>query len=81
MQRYQNVQGTSAVEEYEIDKEDGSLWVRFKGTKKHPAGRLYHFTAESCGGETLESMIELALTGFGLSTFIARNKPDYESRT
>lgn len=81
MQPYQNVQGTSAVEEYEIDPEDGSLWVRLKPTKKHPAGRLYHFTAETCGGETLESMIELAVTGIGLATYLARNKPDYESRT
>lgn len=80
MERYANVQGNAGVEEYEVDPEDGSLWVRFKGTRKRP-GRLYHFTAASCGGDVLESMIELAVAGSGLSTYIAREKPSYESRS
>jgi len=77
---YLNFAGSSPILAYEVDTEDGSLWVLFKPTRKRPNGTIYQYTVDSCGATTLEQMIEIAVGGMGLATYISRHKPKYEEK-
>ena len=68
MQRYGNSSGNSGVVAYQI----GDDWIKvaFK------ARGLYLYTYASTGAERIERMKALALSGRGLSTYIATQVRD-----
>lgn len=61
----------SGVTAYEQDAT--SIRVRFAG------GAIYRYTYQSCGRAQVELMKQLAAQQQGLSTYIAREQPAYES--
>jgi len=76
MQEYANLTGASGVEAFEADPEGQWIAIRFRGTATRP-GRTYRYSAEHADITTL---IDLALKGQGLSTYIAQMRPDYDAR-
>jgi len=61
----------SGVIAYEI--EETSIAVLFKD------GSGYLYTYSSAGSSAIETMKQHAIDNIGLSTYIAQNKPNYES--
>jgi hypothetical protein len=55
---------------------DNNIIVRFKAANHKYLD--YNYTYHSAGMTAIEKMKALALAGEGLSTFINKNKPDYE---
>jgi hypothetical protein len=72
MKRYQNLSGESGVVAYTIRAD--RLVVQFR------SGEIYEYTAQSAGAEVLAGMQQLARAGRGLSSFIAKHRPEYERR-
>ena len=64
MERYRNLGGDSGVLSYEIG--DGCITVQFRD------GSLYLYNCESAGVGSIERMMELALAGQGLNSFISK---------
>ena len=77
VRQYANLSGKSGVAAFECG--DGFIVVEFVA-KDADAERFYRYTAQSAGASTIATMQKLAATGRGLSTFIAQNAPNYESR-
>jgi hypothetical protein len=73
---YLDLQGTSPIEAYRIGRDE--LEVRFRRTRRRPA-KTYRYSLGSCGAD-LNSLIDLALSGSGLATYIARERPEYADR-
>jgi hypothetical protein len=71
MKRYRNLSGNSGVAAY--DDGPGFILVRFTG------GDTYRYTDASAGAPVVAEMQRLARAGRGLSSFIARTRPPYES--
>jgi hypothetical protein len=65
MERYKNLSRNSGVVAYEIGRD--SVTVKFQD------GATYLYTYASAGESNVEQMKVLAVTGRGLSTFIARH--------
>lgn len=65
MTRYQNLNGRSAIEAFEIW--DKSIVIKYKRNGKY----LYNY--EMPGKEHVEEMKRLAIAGRGLSTYITQN--------
>jgi hypothetical protein len=65
MERYKNLSRDSGVVAYEIGRD--SVTVKFHD------GATYLYTYASAGEPNVEQMKVLAVTGRGLSTFIARH--------
>jgi len=63
---------TSGVSAFEIG--ENYLLVQFRG------GIIYKYSNLSCGISTVQTMVNLAKNSKGLSTYIAQNKPKYESK-
>lgn len=72
MKTYNDISGTSNVTGYEVGEE--SIDVQFAD------GSTYTYTAESCGMNIVQQMIQLARSGRGLNGFISRNRPAYASK-
>jgi hypothetical protein len=73
MERYSNLSGNSGIVAYQLGAT--SITVKFED------GSLYLYTYESTGAESVERMKELAVSGRGLSSFIAGGVRDrYEQR-
>ena len=53
--------------------EADAIVVRFRNR------RCYRYTRDSCGAAQVATMQRLALTGAGLSTYIAQHDPPYHS--
>ena len=73
MTPYENRSGDSGVVAYEIGSEHIRVKFRYGGT--------YLYTFNSAGRKAIEEMKALALAGTGLSTYISRRRPPYESYT
>ena len=73
MTPYRRISPDAGVTEYEIG--DDFVRVRFK----EPA--IYKYTTASAGEGSIATMKALAIAGKGLSTYIAQNRPPYESRS
>lgn len=71
MKRYRNLSGNSGVIAY--DDRPGVILVRFTG------GDIYEYTDASAGAPVVAEMQRLARAGRGLSSYIARHRPRYES--
>jgi len=54
--------------------EPDAVVVRFKG------GHRYRYTYASCGKVHVNAMKRLAVSGKGLSTYVARHQPHYAER-
>jgi hypothetical protein len=65
MPRYENHDGNSGVESYEIGMD--FITVRFRN------GSTYRYDRSSPGAEHVHRMKELALAGRGLSTYISQH--------
>jgi predicted lipoprotein with Yx(FWY)xxD motif len=73
MTTYKSTSGKqSGVTAYEIN--ENSILVEFRG------GTKYLYSNSSAGKSAVEEMKQLALNSNGLSTYIAQNKPDYETK-
>jgi hypothetical protein len=72
MKRYRNLGGDSGVSAYEI--KTGSVAVRFA------SGETYVYTDQRAGADDVRTMQNLAMSGQGLSTFIAQVRPAYEDK-
>jgi hypothetical protein len=73
MEPYSDRSGNSGIVAYQLGAT--SITVKFEN------GSLYLYTYESAGAETVERMKELAVSGRGLSSFIAGSVKDrYEQR-
>jgi hypothetical protein len=73
MQRYKSKRGKdSGVAAFKIS--DDYIIVQFVG------GETYKYTYASANEETIEEMKQLALANEGLSSFISRENPPYESK-
>ena len=71
---YARLDPKAGVEEYEPG--ETSIRVRFKNSTI-----IYTYTNRSAGSPAIKEMNRLATLGKGLSTYIAKNKPSYESKT
>lgn len=71
MQPYGRLSPNAGVTEFEI----GMDYIKIRFT-----GDVYTYTYRSAGVEAVEDMKVLAQSGAGLSTYIAKNRPDYESK-
>jgi len=73
MKEYNSTGGkTSGVTAYEIGED--FISVQFRG------GTIYKYSNSSCGIDAVQAMTNLALNSNGLSTYIAQNKPNFESK-
>ncbi|HEV7837241.1 MAG TPA: hypothetical protein VGO75_04170 [Gemmatimonadaceae bacterium] len=72
MKRYGNLSGDSGVIAYEI--RPAAIVVQFK------SGEEYEYTEHSAGADVITVMQQLARSGRGLSTFIARHQPGYAGK-
>ena len=73
MPEYANLNGSSAVTNYEV--EEDAIIVTFGG------GAAYRYTYASAGAANIEHMKALAQAGRGLATFISQVvKNQYESK-
>jgi hypothetical protein len=72
MKRYRNLSGNSGVAAYDI--RPAAIVVQFQG------GEKYEYTEDSAGAVVVTAMQQLARSGRGLSTFIARHRPGYARR-
>jgi hypothetical protein len=73
MQPYKSKSGKdSGVAGYQAGKD--YIIVEFK------TGELYKYTYFSAGSKVIKTMKELALANRGLSSFISREQPSYESK-
>ncbi len=71
---YENISGNSGVVAYDA-KEEG-ITVQFR------SGRctVYNYTYESAGADAVETMKSLARQGYGLNSYISKNKPGYSGK-
>jgi hypothetical protein len=74
MQPYANTSGSSPIDAYQIDPEGRWIAIRFRARGRRRA-RTYRYTAAST--PALITLIDLALIGSGLASFIARERPDH----
>ena len=72
MQQYDNIQGDSGVERYEI----GSDFIRVKFRD----GLTYVYDYATTGAEHVDRMKTLAVTGQGLGIYITQNVRDAYAR-
>ena len=72
MQHYDNLQGDSGVERYEIGSD--FIRVRFRD------GLTYVYDYATTGAEHVDQMKTLAVTGRGLGTYITQNVRDAYAR-
>ena len=73
MKPYKSRSGkTSGVTAFEIGTD--FISVQFRG------GTIYKYSKSSCGEDAVQTMSTLATKSNGLSTYIAQNKPNYESK-
>jgi hypothetical protein len=77
MKRYGNLSGDSGVRAFGSD--DESIVIEFVAGAGS-AERFYRYTYESTGAKSVREMKRLAAAGQGLSTYVSRNNPDYESK-
>jgi hypothetical protein len=74
MQLYKSRRGkNSGVEGYQLGEDYIMVWFK--------SGKVYKYTYKSAGIKMIETMRELALANKGLSTFISRKNPPYESKS
>ena len=73
MTPYANHSRKSPITAYEIA--DDSIKVQYR------PDWIYLYTYRTAGRTAIEEMKELARAGEGLSTYISRNGPPYESKT
>ncbi len=66
MTQYGNLAGNSGVVAFDIN--GAFIDVEFR------RGGVYRYTSADIGGEKLAQMVQLAKTGKGLATFIARDR-------
>ena len=71
---YANTSGSSPIDADQIDPEGRWIAIRFRAHGRRRA-RTDRYTAASTAA--LLSLIDLALIGSGLATFIARERPDH----
>jgi hypothetical protein len=77
MTLYGNRSGESGVRAFE----EGDDWIMIEFVADSPsAERFYRYTNASAGAAAVFEMKRLAAAGEGLSTYVARNNPDYESK-
>jgi hypothetical protein len=76
MPAYANTSGTSPIEWYdiELDGDAPAIEIRFRRTRRRRA------TTYRYEGAVAVTLIELALVGQGLATYIAREKPSHVAR-
>lgn len=72
MKPYRNLSARSGVVAYAIGKD--FIDVEFSG------GSRYRYSVASAGADDIGEMKRRAVAGRGLSTFIAREQPPYESQ-
>jgi hypothetical protein len=72
MKRYANLSGHSGVVAYE--DRPGAIVIQFDG------GETYEYTDRSAGASVVAEMQQLARSGKGLSSFIAKHKPGFVRR-
>lgn len=73
MTPYANDSGKSPIPAYEI----GNDYIKVQFGQEW----IYLYTYKSAGRAVVEEMKKLARAGKGLSTYISRNNPGYESKT
>lgn len=67
MQPYANLSGNTGVDSFDII--DDGIKVKFKYSHK-----IYTYTSDLNGEQTIKTMADLAIAGKGLSGFIGKNK-------
>lgn len=67
MESYGNLSGTSPITHFEISHSSISVW--FKGGKKNP----YIYQINKIGNYHFQQLIQRAISGKGLSTYINQN--------
>ena len=67
MESYSNLSGTSPITHFEIANNSVSVW--FKGGKKNP----YIYPVYKIGNYHFQQLIQKAISGKGLSTYINQN--------
>lgn len=72
MQKYNDIDNNSNVDEFEIS--NNYIIVKFM------SGSTYKYTYSSAGSSTIEEMKKLALSHDGLNSFINKKRPKYESK-
>ena len=72
MQKYNDIDNDSNVEEFEIG--DNYIIIKFLD------GKTYKYTYLSAGSFNVEEMKKLALSHDGLNSFINKKRPKYESK-
>jgi hypothetical protein len=77
MTAYRNLRGDSGVRTFEVG--DDFIVIEFVPGSSS-SERFYRYTNESAGAESVREMKRLADAGQGLSTYVARNNPDFESK-
>jgi hypothetical protein len=77
MERYANLGGDSGVHAFELGA--ASIVIQFV-ERPASADRFYRYTNASAGAAQIREMRRLAEAGQGLSTYIARHDPGYESK-
>jgi hypothetical protein len=80
-QRYMNLSGKSSVIEFEI--KPSTMIIKFSGVGYGRFGKknIYTYEKKRIGIESFHKMIELAIRGKGLNTFINKNKPVWSMST
>lgn len=73
MQKYNDIDGDSNIDEFEIGND--YIVVKFFG------GGMYTYTYLSAGSHHVEEMKRLSLCHNGLNAYINYNKPQYSSRS
>jgi hypothetical protein len=76
MPTYANVTGTSPIEWFDLDLDGDTpaIEIRFRPTRRRRA------TTYRYEGDVATTLIELALVGSGLATYIAREKPSHVAK-
>ena len=76
MKGYENLSGDSGVRAFGSD--DDSIVIEFVAGAS--SERFYRYTDASAGAKAVREMKRLAAAGQGLSTYVSRNNPGYESK-
>lgn len=79
-QAYKNLNNNSSVKEYNISGE--IIAIRFKNSASWGGvvSDLYIYSGQSCGNEAMQELKRLAIQGYGLNSYIKKNKIKYEQR-
>lgn len=75
MQSYANLSGQSNVKAYQTGND--FIVIEFASGRE----TFYKYTHTSAGSLAIEHMKSLATNGYGLNSYVSRNRPDYASKS